>query len=74
MPDGHYPGMLQVAALDGQFGTHTMRGLKRLRSTRVVSAGHAFIQNLRRGHYELGIDVDPRYRLPAVFAELALAI
>lgn len=26
-----------------------MRGLKRLRSTRVISTGHAFIQNLRRG-------------------------
>ena len=25
------------------------RGLKRLRSTRVISAGHAFVQNLRRG-------------------------
>ncbi len=51
-----------------------MRGLKRLRSARVVSAGHAFIQNLRRGHYELSVDVDPRYRLLAAFAELALAI
>jgi transposase-like protein len=27
--------------------------LKRLRSARVISAGHAFVQNLRRGHYEL---------------------
>jgi len=51
-----------------------MRGLKRLGSTRVISAGHAFIQNLRRGHYEPGIDIDPRHRLPAAFAELALAI
>jgi streptolysin S family bacteriocin protoxin len=40
-----------------------MRGLKRLRSARVISTGHAFIQNLRRGHYEFGIDVDPRHRL-----------
>jgi transposase, IS6 family len=31
-----------------------MRGLKRDRSCRVISAGHAFIQNLRRHHYELG--------------------
>jgi transposase-like protein len=31
-----------------------MRGLKRLRSTRVICAGHAFVQNLRRGHYEPG--------------------
>jgi transposase, IS6 family len=51
-----------------------MRGLKRLRSTRVISAGHAFVQNLRRGHYELGVDEDPQHRLPVAFAELALAI
>jgi transposase-like protein len=51
-----------------------MRGLKRLRSTRVISAGHAFVQNLRRGHYELGLDIDPKHRLPAAFAELTLAI
>lgn len=37
-----------------------MRGLKRLRSARVISAGHAFIQNLRRGHYEFSMDVDTR--------------
>jgi transposase-like protein len=53
---------------------HPMRGLTRLRSTRVICAGHAFIQNLRRGHYELGLDIDPRHRLPAVFSDLALAI
>lgn len=31
-----------------------MRGLKRLRSARVTGSGHAFVQNLRRSHYELG--------------------
>ncbi len=31
-----------------------MRGLKQLRCARVITAGHAFIQNIRRGHYELG--------------------
>jgi transposase-like protein len=31
-----------------------MRGLKQLRRARVISARHAFIQNIRRGHYELG--------------------
>ncbi len=51
-----------------------MRGLKRLRSVRVISAGHAFVQNLRRGHYELGVDIDPRHRLTAIFTELARAI
>ena len=51
-----------------------MRGLKRLRSARVISAGHAFIQNLHRGHYELGTNVDSRHRIPEAFIELALAI
>jgi IS6 family transposase len=51
-----------------------MRGLKPIRSARVISAGHAFVQNLRRGHYELGLDANPRHRLPAVFTELARAI
>ena len=51
-----------------------MRGLKRLRSARVISTGHAFIQNLRRGHYELGINTDPKRQLPAAFTELAVAI
>lgn len=31
-----------------------MRGLKRDHNASVVITGHAFIQNLRRGHYELG--------------------
>jgi transposase, IS6 family len=51
-----------------------MRGLKRLHSAQVISTGHAFVQNLRRGHYELGLDADPQHRLPASFAELARAI
>ena len=51
-----------------------MRELKRLRSARVVSTGHAFIQNLRRGHYELGVDAHPKRQLSAAFTELALAI
>jgi transposase-like protein len=33
-----------------------MRGLKRDRSTRVIIAGHAFVQNVRRGHYELAAE------------------
>ena len=51
-----------------------MRGLKQLRSARVISTGHAFIQNLRRGHYELGVNADPQHLLAAAFTELALAI
>jgi transposase, IS6 family len=51
-----------------------MRGLKQLRSARVISTGHEFVQNLRRGHYELSMELDPQHRLPAIFTELALAI
>jgi transposase, IS6 family len=51
-----------------------MRGLKRLRSARVISTGHAFVQNLRRGHYELAVDLHPNHRIPAAFTELAFAI
>jgi len=51
-----------------------LRGLKRFRSARVISAGHAFLQNLGRGHYELGVDIDRGHRLTAAFGELARAI
>jgi hypothetical protein len=51
-----------------------MRGLKRLRSAQVICAGHAFIQNIRRGHYELGTEETVNLRVLAAFDELALAI
>jgi transposase, IS6 family len=51
-----------------------MRGLKRLRSARVISAGHAFVQNIRRGHYELGIEEPTTLRVMAAFTELTRAI
>jgi transposase-like protein len=33
-----------------------MRGLRTDKTSRVIIAGHAFMQNLRRGHYELAVD------------------
>jgi transposase-like protein len=52
-----------------------MRGLRTDRSASVVIRGHAFVQNLRRGHYELGIDARrERLRLAAAFDELLAAI
>ena len=51
-----------------------MRGLKRDRTTRVIVAGHAFVQNLRRGHYDLGADVATGQRLAAAFVELAQVV
>ena len=51
-----------------------MRGLKLDRTASVILAGHAFVQNLRRGFYDLGTDVRPTGRLADAFAELALVI
>jgi transposase, IS6 family len=51
-----------------------MRGLKCLTTAAVISAGHALVQNLRRGHYELGTDAAPELRLTTAFTELALAM
>ena len=53
---------------------HPMRGLKQDRSARIVIAGHGFVQNLRRGHYELAVEEPVARRLAVAFDELALAI
>jgi len=51
-----------------------MRGLRRLATAAMIAAGHDFVQNVRRGHYGLGLDVRPVLRLMTVFTELARAI
>jgi transposase, IS6 family len=51
-----------------------MRSMKTDQSARIIIAGHAFIQNIRRGHYELGVDEPMTLRVVAAFDELALAI
>ena len=51
-----------------------MRGLKRHRSARALAAGHAFVQNLRRGHYELATEVPARHKLRMAFDDLSLGI
>jgi transposase-like protein len=51
-----------------------MRGLKQDHSARVVIAGHGFVQNLRRGHYELAVEELVNQRVAVAFDELALAI
>jgi hypothetical protein len=51
-----------------------MRGLKTDRTARVIIGGHAFLQNLRRGHDELGVASRNRHPLiAAAFDELAAA-
>jgi len=51
-----------------------MRGLKQDRSARVVIDGHALVQNLRRGHYELAVEEPTNRRVAVAFDELVLAI
>ena len=51
-----------------------MRGLRTDRTAQVIIAGHAFTQNLRRGHYELAVDAPPAVRVAAAFTELTQAI
>jgi IS6 family transposase len=51
-----------------------MRGLKRHRSARILAAGHALVQNIRRGHYELAPDILARHRLRMAFDQLTPAI
>jgi IS6 family transposase len=51
-----------------------MRGIKTVTGLRIHAAGHAFVQNLRRGHYEIAAD-QPRHLRPAIaFRQLATAI
>jgi IS6 family transposase len=51
-----------------------MRGLKQDRSARVVIAGHAFVQNVQRGHSEMTVEKPVNRRLAVAFEELAVAI
>jgi transposase-like protein len=52
-----------------------MRGLQKDRTAAVVIRGHAFVQNLRRSHYELGVDARlESLRVAAAFHELVAAI
>jgi len=51
-----------------------MRGLKQDCNARVVVVGHAFVQNVRRGHYELATGEPINRRLAVAFDELAMAV
>jgi transposase-like protein len=51
-----------------------MRGLRTDRTAQTIIAGHAFMQNLRRGHYELAVDAPATEQVAAAFTELARAI
>ncbi len=51
-----------------------VRGLECDHSARVIIRGHALMQNIRRGHYELGVDARTHRRIDAAFTELARTI
>jgi transposase, IS6 family len=51
-----------------------MRGLKHDQNAQVIIAGHAFVQNVRRGYYELAVEAPINRRVAVAFDELALAI
>jgi transposase, IS6 family len=51
-----------------------MRGVKTIASLRTVAAGHAFMQNLRRGHYEHGGDLPVQGRVRVTFTGLAYCL
>ena len=40
-------------------------------SLRTIAAGHAFVQNLRRGHYEITADERVYDRVRVAFTDLA---
>lgn len=47
-----------------------MRGLRTEQTAQIIIAGHAFMQNLRRGHYELATEAPPSTQVAAAFTEL----
>jgi transposase-like protein len=75
----HYTGQYENNRCEADHGRlkarlRPMRGLKTDRTASVVIRGHASVWNLRRGHYELGVETVPVYRLATAFDELRLAI
>jgi IS6 family transposase len=49
-------------------------GPERHRSARILAAGHPFVQNLRRGHYDIATDVPDLHRLRIALDDLAITI
>ena len=52
-----------------------MRRLKTDSTARAIINAHAFVQNVRRGHYELGVEARSRHlRTAAAFDELIVVV
>jgi hypothetical protein len=68
LPDVVEPGDF-VAQPDGYGREVGHHGLRTDRSAQIVIAGIAFVQNLRRGHYELATEAARPLRVAAAFTE-----
>jgi transposase-like protein len=51
-----------------------MRGLKCLASARALATGHAIVQNLRRGHYDITADLPVHDRIRVALTTLAACL
>jgi transposase-like protein len=79
IPSAHTVGQYANNPVEADHGRlkarpRPIRGLKSHRSARILAAGHAFVQNVRRGHYDIATDVHDHHRLRTVFDDLALTI
>ena len=86
----HYPGVPSPAAFHNteQYANNRierdhgrlkarlrpMRGLKRDHTAQVIIRGHTLMQNIRRGHCELGFDTRTHRRIEHAFNELTRTI
>jgi len=66
-------GSLQADHVQLKRRLRPMPGLQTNRTAQVVIAGHAFVQNLRRGHYDIELHTRPATRLAEAFNALARA-
>lgn len=75
----HNTGQHENNRCEADHGRHKarlgpLRGLKANRTASIVIRRHAFVHNLKRSRYELGVDNAPAFRLATAFDELQLAI
>jgi transposase-like protein len=51
-----------------------MRGIKTMAGLPILAAGHALVQDLRRGHHEIVADQPRNVRLAIAFGQIATAV
>jgi transposase, IS6 family len=51
-----------------------MRGIKTMAELPILAAGHALVQDLRRGHHEIAADQPRNVRLAIAFGQIATAV